>query len=121
MEQEWVNKMLDEKYQAGFFPRVVGLFFDLITLLVTLIIFGVITTWWMYKQSNAPDLNDMVLVREYIWEHEFHLFVISWIVLAIVAILTQYVFPMFARQTVGMKMVGLHLRDENAKEVTKSQ
>lgn len=121
MEQKWVNKMLDEKYQAGLVSRLVGLFYDLMTLAIALLIVGTLTTRWMYGQTNAPELNDMVLIREYIWKHEFHLFIINWIILAIVAILIQYIFPTFSKQTVGMKMVGLYLRDENAKEISKSQ
>ncbi|QOY36697.1 RDD family protein [Anaerobacillus isosaccharinicus] len=121
MEQKWINKMLDEKYQAGLFSRLVALFYDLMTLAITLLIVGTLTTRWMYGQTNAPELNDMVMIREYILEHEFHLFVINWVVLATVAILIQYVFPMFSKQTVGMKMVGLYLRDENAIEISKVQ
>lgn len=121
MEQKWVNKMLDEKYQAGLFSRLVALFYDLVTLTVALLIVGTLTTRWMYGQTNAPELNNMVIIRQYIWEHEFHLFVINWVVLATIAILIQYIFPTFSKQTVGMKMVGLYLRDENAKEISKSQ
>lgn len=121
MEQKWVDKMLDEKYQAGLFSRLVALFYDLMTLAVALLIVGTLTTRWMYGQTNAPELNNMVLIREYIWEHEFHLFVINWAVLGAIAILIQYVFPMFSKQTVGMKLVGLYLRDENAEEISKGQ
>ncbi|RXJ02405.1 hypothetical protein DS745_06790 [Anaerobacillus alkaliphilus] len=121
MEEKWVNKFLDEKYQASFFSRLLAIFYDLITLAVVLIISGILMTWWMFHQSNAPDTSNLFYIREYIWEHEFHLFVINWIVLGIVAIVVQYIIPMFSKQTVGMKMVGLYLRDENANEISKSQ
>ncbi|MFN7251377.1 MAG: RDD family protein [Anaerobacillus sp.] len=121
MQERWVNKLLDEKYYAGFWTRIIGVFYDIITLSVALVVVGTITTRWMFGQTQAPDLNDMVLVRQYMWEHEIHLFVINWLVLATVAILIQFVFPTISRQTVGMKMLGLYLRDEHAKEISKRQ
>ncbi len=121
MEEKWVNKFLDEKYQASFFSRLLAIFFDLITLAVVLIISGIVMTWWMFQQSNAPDTSNLVYIREYIWEHEFHLFVVNWIMLGIVALVVQYIIPMFSKQTVGMKIVGLYLRDEQAKEISKTQ
>ncbi|MCT8136654.1 RDD family protein [Anaerobacillus sp. CMMVII] len=121
MQERWVNKLLDEKYYAGFGTRMIGMFYDLITLSVAIIVVGTITTRWMFGQTNAPDVNNIELVRQYMWEHEMHLFVINWLVLATVAILIQYVLPTFSRQTVGMKMLGLYLRDEHAKEISKKQ
>ncbi len=122
LQEKWVDKMLDQKYHANFMYRILSFFYDVVVLVVALTIVGSITTWWMFSQTNAPDMTNMNLVREYMWENEFHLFVINWIVLAVVAILIQYVYPAFSKQqTVGMMMTGLYLRDENAKKIDKRQ
>lgn len=124
--------MLDEKYHVGMFHRILAFFFDMVALAITLMIVGSITTGWMVVQSNAPaaegsdavgtvSAENLTAIREYIMEHEFHLMVINWIVLAGVVLLMQYIFPMFKRKTIGMKILGLYLKDENAQEITKTQ
>ncbi|OIJ11621.1 hypothetical protein BKP35_11825 [Anaerobacillus arseniciselenatis] len=119
MEQRWVEKMLDEKHHATAFNRSCAFFYDMVVLVVVLVMTSVVTTWWMGHQSNAPHSLEGVQLREYILEHEFHLFVINWIVLATVGILFQFIFPMMKRKTIGMRMVGLYLKDEHAKDISK--
>lgn len=119
MEERWRRKFLDVKHQVPFFTRLLAMFFDMITLFIALVTTGIFTTIWMIAQSNAPNSENMTFIRQYIWEHEFHLFVINWILLGIVALSIQYIFPMFSKQTVGMMILGLYLRDEEAKEITK--
>ncbi|OIJ15490.1 hypothetical protein BKP35_00400 [Anaerobacillus arseniciselenatis] len=132
MDQKWIEKMLDEKHYAGIVSRLVAFFYDLVALVVTFIVVGNVMTMWLVVQSNSPMTEDvspmgalsgvnLTELRAYIYEHEFHLMVINWIVIVLALLLIQYIFPMFKRQTIGMKILGLYLKDEKAQDITKKQ
>ncbi|MDQ0255806.1 putative RDD family membrane protein YckC [Evansella vedderi] len=121
MEDKWVKKMLDERYYAGFSQRVIAFFYDMFSLLVVLCLVGSVSTWWVVSRSNAPDDATLTQLMDYIYEYEFHLVIINTVVLSLTAIVFHFILPAFKRQTIGMKMVGLYLLDENANEITKGQ
>lgn len=120
-EDKWVNKMLDEKYYANGFQRVAAFFYDMFSLLIVVSIFGAVSTWVVVSRSNAPADAGIPELMDYIYANEFHLVVYNTIFLTIVAIVFHFVLPTMSRQTVGMKMMGLYLLDEDAEQITKTQ
>jgi uncharacterized RDD family membrane protein YckC len=120
MNEKWISKMLHEKYHAGLFHRLISFIYDIVVIVFVWFVSGIITSFWMLKQSDAPSIN-LQDIHSYIWENEFHLYLISWVVQIFFVLLFHYVIPMFKRQTIGMSMVGLYLQNKEAKKVSKRQ
>ncbi|MBP3950810.1 RDD family protein [Bacillus suaedae] len=115
------EKRVEVKLRAGGWIRLIALFYDLAVLAMFLFMFAGGTTLWMMISTDTPFIGNPELAREYIMEHEPHLFIINWIILGIVFLFYQYVYPTFKRQTFGMLFTDLTVVNEQCKEITKSQ
>ncbi|KHF39086.1 RDD family protein [Halalkalibacter okhensis] len=114
-ENQWVNRLLNEEQRAGGWIRLVAGFFDFIFLSLILILISAMTTFWMVVQSEAPSDN-ILFIRQYMWENEFHLYVINWIVIFLVFLSIHVLYAFRGKRTIGMKMVDLYVYNEEAEK-----
>ncbi|ARK28596.1 RDD family protein [Halalkalibacter krulwichiae] len=116
-EEIWVTRLLNEQQRAGGWIRLVAGFFDFIFLALVMIVTSTITTFWMVVQSEAPSDN-IEFIRRYMWEREFHLYVINWLVLLFVFLLIHFIYALRGKRTVGMRIVDVYVYNEKAEKPT---
>lgn len=119
-EEKWVKRLLEPKQRAGGWIRLWAGFFDFIFLALIMIVAGALTTSWMFVQSESPSDN-IEYIRHYIWENEFHLYVINWIVLLAVFLLVHFIYALKEKRTIGMIMVDLYVYNERAEKPSATQ
>ncbi|WP_280770815.1 RDD family protein [Salipaludibacillus daqingensis] len=112
-------KPVEINRNAGGFIRLLALFYDIVVLSMVLFMVGAFTTLWMMVSTDSPFIADPIRTRDYIFNNEFHLYFINWLILGTVFIIYQYIYPMFKRQTFGMMFTDLTVVDENEQHVTK--
>ncbi|PYZ95004.1 hypothetical protein CR194_05675 [Salipaludibacillus keqinensis] len=105
--------------RAGGFIRMLAFFYDLVVLAMVLFMFGAASTLWMMVSTDSPFISDPVGTREFIFENEFHLYLINWVVLGSVFLFYQYIYPMFKRQTIGMQITDITIVDEHERKISK--
>jgi uncharacterized RDD family membrane protein YckC len=115
IEEKWINRLLTEDQRADGWIRIWAGFFDFIFLALILIVTSAITTFWMIVQSEAPSDN-IEFIRRYIWEHEFHLFLINWGVTLSVFIFIHIIYALKDKRSIGMKIVDLYVYNEKAEK-----
>lgn len=118
-EAKLKEQFLHPDLRAGGWIRIVAFFYDLATLGMFMFMFAGATTLWMMIATDTSFIGDPMRARQEIIENEFHLFLINWIVLGVVFLIYQFIYPAYKRQTFGMMFTDLVLVDENRKEVTK--
>ncbi|MDT8862694.1 RDD family protein [Alkalihalobacillus sp. MEB130] len=117
---QWVERLLNEEQRAGGWIRLIAAFFDFVFLALILIVTSAITTFWMIVQSEAPSDN-IEFIRRYMWENEFHLYVINWIVILMVFVTVHLLYAIKGKRTIGMKIVDLYVYNEKAEKPTGGQ
>ena len=119
-EEKWVKRLLDTQQRAGGWIRMWAGFFDFIFLTLIMIVTAAVTTSWMFVQSQSPSDN-IDYIRQYIWENEFHLYVINWIVLLIVFLTVHFIYAVRDKRTIGMIIVDLYVYNERAEKPNAGQ
>jgi uncharacterized RDD family membrane protein YckC len=112
---QWVQRLLNEEQRASGWFRLAAGFFDFIFLSLILITTSTITTFWMVVQSEAPSDN-IVFIRKYMWENEFHLYLINWTVIFIVFLMIHVLYAFKGKRTIGMRIVDLYVYNEDAEK-----
>ncbi|MFC0560472.1 RDD family protein [Halalkalibacter alkalisediminis] len=119
-EEKWVKRLLDKHQRAGGWMRLWAGLFDFIFLALIMIITAAITTSWMFVQSESPSDN-IEYIRHYIWENEFHLYIINWIVLLVVFFTVHLIYSVREKRTIGMIIVDLYVYNERAEKPSAAQ
>ncbi|WP_416150423.1 RDD family protein [Salipaludibacillus sp. HK11] len=119
-EEENLAEPVAKGRRAGPYIRLLALFYDLVAIAIVLFVVGQVTTLWMMVSTESPFIGDPQRTRAYIFENEFHLLLINWVILGVTFIFIQYIYPLFKRQTFGMLFTNLTVADEYEQDVTKA-
>lgn len=121
--QHWIDKMLDPRMRAGWLPRTISFFYDLVFLSLLLFIASAITTIWMMATADPPKDIDLLEIRQYFLDHHPQLLLIDQIIKVFIGITYFFFIPLLGNdhRTFGMVAMGISLMNEQGESVTRKE